>query len=91
MTARLVRVAAAVFGTALFAVPTHLRAQDERDKDRDRDGSRSLDIGVNGKGVSFGDSKEWTGLRFTIEIRGSSKPTASTSRSGTRTRTALAG
>jgi hypothetical protein len=62
VTARLVRVAAAIIGAALFAIPTHLDAQDKRD--RDRDGRRSLDIGVNGIGVSFGDSREWTGLRF---------------------------
>jgi hypothetical protein len=64
VTPRLVRVAAAAFGAALFAIPTRLRAQDERDKNRDRDDRRSLDIGVNGKGVSFGDSKEWAGVRF---------------------------
>ena len=64
MTPRLVRVAAAVFGAALFVIPGRLRAQDQPDKDRKGDSRRSLDIGVNGKGVSFGDSKEWTGLRF---------------------------
>lgn len=65
MTTRIVRVAAAVFGAALFAIPTHhLRAQDTTAKGRESDSRRSLDIGVNGKGISFGDSKEWAGLRF---------------------------
>src|SRR5262249_14742763 len=64
---RLVRVAAAIAGAALFVVSTHLSAQEDREKSpsRDRpDGRRSLDLGVNGYGISFGDSRRWTGLRF---------------------------
>src|SRR6185295_9369328 len=62
VTPRLVRVAAAVFGAAFFAVPAH--SQDTTARDRESDSRRSLDIGVNGKGISFGDSRKWTGLRF---------------------------
>ena len=66
MTPRFVRVAAAVFGAALFFVsgPSSVSAQNDRDRDRDRDDRRSLDIGAGGAGISFGDSRRWTGLRF---------------------------
>jgi len=64
---RLVRVAAALAGAALFVVSSRLSAQEDREKSQKRDrpdGRRSLDLGVNGVGISFGDSRRWTGLRL---------------------------
>lgn len=63
MTLRLVRVAAALSAAALFA-STSASAQNDPDRDRDRDGRRSLDLGAGGVGISFGDSRRWTGLRI---------------------------
>src|SRR5688572_1966559 len=60
VTPHLVRVAAAVLGTAILFVSS-AHAQNDRDRGDDR---RSLDIGVNGVGLSIGDSPRWTGLRI---------------------------
>jgi len=62
VTLHLVRVAVAVLGTASLLVSS---AHAQNDPDRDRgDDRRSLDIGVNGIGLSIGDSPRWTGLRI---------------------------
>jgi len=58
---RLFRRASAAFSAAVLISST-LGAQNERE--RDRDDRRSLDIGVNGAGLSIGDSRRWTGLRM---------------------------
>jgi hypothetical protein len=61
VTPSLVRRASAAFSAAVLISST-LGAQNERE--RDRDDRRSLDLGVNGVGLSIGDSRRWTGLRI---------------------------
>ena len=61
MTPSLLRRASTAFSAAVLISST-LGAQNERE--RDRDDRRSLDLGVNGVGLSIGDSRRWTGLRI---------------------------
>ena len=61
MTPSLVRRASAAVSAAVLISST-VGAQNERE--RDRDDRRSLDLGVNGVGLSIGDSRRWTGLRM---------------------------
>lgn len=61
MTPRFVLLAAAVLGAALLVSPTSTLAAQN---DRDRDNGPSLDLGINGVGLSIGDSRRWTGLRL---------------------------
>ena len=58
MPPRSVSLAAALGAALLFAPAYTLGAQN------DRDNGTSLDLGINGVGLSIGDSRRWNGLRI---------------------------